>query len=445
MKNNTKVASTAVQTAVQAQYPIVVKPAVQALYPVVVKPPVIAANDLQYPIHYEFSPVANVYPMIPEAEFKLFVADIEANGLKTPIAVQDGMIVDGRHRYMACMSLGITPKFEILDSTVDAAKYSLSMNIHRRQLSNMDKIEIAQSLVSLPVGSNQHTAVAGRSQEDVAVLLGISVDTLQRGKHILGKGCPELQKEVREGRCSIAVGAEISKLTEKEQQKILKKNDEIETNRKAGKVMNVLKKQALHIKKTKEINDLIDQKLQLDGTTLYSVIYADPPWKYMGFLDTPYVTMPLEDICALNVQGICTNDAVLMMWAPSAMLPSALEVIKAWDFEYVTSAVWDKQTGGQGMYFRQQHEFLLIATRGQPPAVDPMKTPGSVIRGPRTGHSRKPHCVYGMIEAMYPGLAKVELFSRDTRDGWTMLGNQAGSMTEAITKAVIETVAEEQS
>jgi N6-adenosine-specific RNA methylase IME4 len=31
-----------------------------------------------------------------------------------------------------------------------------------------------------------------------------------------------------------------------------------------------------------------------------------------------------------------------------------------------------------------------------------------------------------MIEAAYPGLPKIELFSRSPRDGWSGWGNQSG-------------------
>jgi len=158
---------------------------------------------------------------------------------------------------------------------------------------------------------------------------------------------------------------------------------------------------------------------------------TDPPWDYLGFDGTPYPTMKLDEICKLKVNDVCTEDAVLMMWVPSAMLPGALEVIKAWGFDYKTSAVWDKQTPGQGGYFRQQHEFLLLATKGNPPTVDPKTTSASVFSEKRGEHSAKPHSFYELIERMYPGLGKLEMFSRNKRDGWTMWGNQAGDKLAA--------------
>jgi N6-adenosine-specific RNA methylase IME4 len=47
-----------------------------------------------------------------------------------------------------------------------------------------------------------------------------------------------------------------------------------------------------------------------------------------------------------------------------------------------------------------------------------------VIAAPRREHSRKPNEVYAIIEAMYPGLPKMELFARKARPGWAAWGNQ---------------------
>jgi hypothetical protein len=54
---------------------------------------------------------------------------------------------------------------------------------------------------------------------------------------------------------------------------------------------------------------------------------------------------------------------------------------------------------------------LLISTRGNmpmPPTASPFP---SVIRQRRREHSRKPDRAYQIIEAMYPDLAKIELFA----------------------------------
>lgn len=161
----------------------------------------------------------------------------------------------------------------------------------------------------------------------------------------------------------------------------------------------------------------------------YPVIYADPPWKYWNTVESRdnqnhYPTMTLEDICALPIQDVCTSDAILFMWAISPELKEALKVIDAWGFNYQTSMVWVKDKIGLGWYVRNQHEFLLIATKGdfiKPAHAD---RPSSVINAPRLEHSAKPSIVYDIIEKMYPDLPKIELFCRTPRENWASWGNE---------------------
>jgi N6-adenosine-specific RNA methylase IME4 len=163
------------------------------------------------------------------------------------------------------------------------------------------------------------------------------------------------------------------------------------------------------------------------------VIYADPPWQYEHVktdnraIENHYPTMTLEAICALPVATIATPDAVLFLWATSPKLAEALRVVEAWGFTYRTCMAWIKPSIGMGYYVRQQHELLLIASRGDLPVPEPARRPPSVLAADRGAHSAKPDEFYMVIERMYPEYPKRELFARATRDGWQQWGNQAGA------------------
>lgn len=169
------------------------------------------------------------------------------------------------------------------------------------------------------------------------------------------------------------------------------------------------------------------QAPELAALGRYQVIYADPPWQYEDAepsraIENNYLPMALEDIAALDVPA--ADDAVLFLWASSPKLAEALEIVEAWDFHYRTHMVWAKDQIGMGYYARQQHEDLLIAKRGNLPVPEPQNRPTSVVLAPRGEHSVKPERFYELIEAMYPGLAKVELFARTARPGWAAWGDQ---------------------
>lgn len=165
----------------------------------------------------------------------------------------------------------------------------------------------------------------------------------------------------------------------------------------------------------------------------FPVIYADPPWQYDFMsvnawkVENHYPTMTTQAICNLPISNITTKDAILFMWATAPKLADAMRAIQSWGFTYKTCAIWDKEWTGMGNYFRVQHELLLIATRGNIPPPTTDNRPASIVKFKRsTKHSEKPEVFYGIIEAMYPELPKLELFARTTRKGWKSWGNEIG-------------------
>ena len=83
--------------------------------------------------------------------------------------------------------------------------------------------------------------------------------------------------------------------------------------------------------------------------------------------DLHYPCMEIADICALPVEDIAADNAVLFLWATAPMLPEAVHVAEQWGFRYKTNAIWAKDRIGLGYWLRNQHEHLIIATRGEMP------------------------------------------------------------------------------
>ena len=389
----------------------------------------LAANDQDFDPDSPFDQIVHVFPEMADEEYEKLMLSIKKEGLLVPIVRKNGKIIDGRARYRVCVELGIKPEFKDIDPNISSVDHCVGLNLARRHLNDFDKVEVANNIGMLPLGSNQHTAGAARSQGTLAKLLDTSVDTLQRGNKILRNGSEELKKAVRRGDVSVTVGGLMAGLQKEKQDKLLKEG--IKTAPQVMKALNLDKKQKFRADKAKLINELAANSPTFDGIKKHSVIYADPPWQYLGLDGTPYPTMELSEICEMKVKEVCTDDAVLFLWVTSAMLQDSFRVIEAWGFEYKTCAVWDKKKAGMGGYFRQQHELLLVATKGNPPFVDPTATPVSVISEEKRKHSEKPDCFYRIIEQMYPELDKLELFSRTSREGWTMWGNQAGDRDAA--------------
>jgi N6-adenosine-specific RNA methylase IME4 len=162
-------------------------------------------------------------------------------------------------------------------------------------------------------------------------------------------------------------------------------------------------------------------KIAFDATALgkSAIVYGDPAWLYKDLsrtnsraIERHYRTMPTDEICALPVRDIAHDDAMLFLWVTNALLPDGMKVVVSWGFEYCANMTWEKESIGNGYYVRNQHEILLIAKRGNMPAPAPANRPPSVIHAPRPGrHSEKPVVFYEIIERMYPGLPRIELYA----------------------------------
>lgn len=170
----------------------------------------------------------------------------------------------------------------------------------------------------------------------------------------------------------------------------------------------------------------------------FPLLLADPPWRYenppMGggnrSIENHYPTMSLDEICALPIAQIATDDAILYMWATAPKLAECLIVLDAWGFTYRTNIVWVKDKIGMGYHARSQHELLLIAKRGELPPPLPEDRESSVVFADRGDHSVKPAAFYELIERWYPTLPKIELFARDEREGWAAWGNQLSAAAQ---------------
>lgn len=378
-------------------------------------------------------PVADIFPRMTAAEYAALRDDIKANGQREPIWVFDGQIIDGRHRAQACEEIGIEPAVREYDGDESGlVGFVVSLNLHRRHLDESQRSLVAARLATLPKGANQHASIDAPSQAQAADLLNVSRPSVQRAREVLVNGAPELVAAVERGEVSVSAAASVAEMPKEAQAEIIARGEREILE--AAKAIRTKKAETRRAKRVEKIVEISKGNAPLGQIAeRYPVIYADPPWRYEHIetesraVENQYPTMALDEIKALDLDAITLDDCVLFMWATSPKLAEAFEVLNAWGFEYRTCAVWDKQKIGMGYYFRQQHELLLVAVRGQPLTPAPANRPSSVLSFPRGEHSAKPAEVYELIEAMYPELPKLEMFCRSPRDGWGAWGNQAAA------------------
>jgi N6-adenosine-specific RNA methylase IME4 len=177
------------------------------------------------------------------------------------------------------------------------------------------------------------------------------------------------------------------------------------------------------VRETEKRNKNMKHPKMPDG--VFDVILADPPWQYdnTGFemsAEKQYPTMATDDIIK-NIVFTSHSDSVLFLWVTNPLLIDGLRVMREWGFDYKTNFVWTKEKHTAGFYVFGQHELLMIGVKGSKLPAEKNK---SIITGKNDVHSKKPDCVYDIIESMYPKCEYLELFARRKRDGWESYGNE---------------------
>ena len=177
-----------------------------------------------FPLH----PAAELFPVMDEAAFAALVADIAAHGQREPILVLDGQVIDGRHRLRACEQLGLEPLVRQV-SADDGDPFGLvvSLNLHRRHLSEGQRAIIAARLATLPHGRPDANAqICAFTQDEAAQHLKVSRRTVQHARAVLDHGIDELQAAVKGGEISVSAAAELSRLPADTQRTALTKTPE---------------------------------------------------------------------------------------------------------------------------------------------------------------------------------------------------------------------------
>ena len=143
-------------------------------------------------------------------------------------------------------------------------------------------------------------------------------------------------------------------------------------------------------------------KRRFSITKKYSVIYADPPWRYerskvQGAAEKHYPTMDIDELC------------VAFVWLKrNRKSPS-------WFY-------------GMGYWTRSNAEICLLATKGKPKR----QSAGvhQFLISPIEQHSKKPDAAREKIVALLGDLPRIELFARQKTPGWDIWGNELPNSIE---------------
>mgnify|MGYP004448397389 FL=1 len=176
----------------------------------------------------------------------------------------------------------------------------------------------------------------------------------------------------------------------------------------------------------------------------YNIIYADPPWHYgsksavnnttgsaIKPLSDHYSTMSLQELKNMPIKNMTKDDAACFMWVTDSHIDEALEVLLSWSFAYKTIAFNWVKTTSKGNYCKnvapwtmKSSEICLLGIKGRMTKYKQANNIESLVIAQRKQHSQKPNEVRKRIEDLFGDLPRIELFARETAEGWDSWGNE---------------------
>ncbi len=176
----------------------------------------------------QFHPIADIFPLMEGEVFDDLVQDIRQNGLREPIVLHCGRILDGRNRYRACLQAGVKHKsrtYEGEDTPEALATFVTSLNLHRRQLTDTQRAMVGAKIANLHRGGDRRSesfkpASAGLkiSQKRAAAMVNVKQSAVERAKAVQKHGSKEVVAAVESGHLPLATAEKIAKSTPKDKQ-----------------------------------------------------------------------------------------------------------------------------------------------------------------------------------------------------------------------------------
>lgn len=173
----------------------------------------------------------------------------------------------------------------------------------------------------------------------------------------------------------------------------------------------------------------------------YDLILADPPWmqakggkksvrpKSSGTeLDYPVCSMEqIKEHLRQATNLVSGENSILFLWTIDKYLFEAQRIAEELGYKLHARLIWNKVTGIPAAFtVRFGHEYLLYMYKGKllPVASEERGKIHTVFTEQVKRHSQKPEISYEIINRLYPGLKKLELYARQEHAGFDVWGDE---------------------
>jgi ParB-like chromosome segregation protein Spo0J len=176
-----------------------------------------------------------------QEEFHALIDSIDEQGILEPIMLWEGKILDGWHRYQACLELNIK-KFPVREyEGDDPAAYVYAKDLRKHRSTQQRAIFIAKLvdwngkfgrpskvIDGAKIGSGEPITI-----DKAAESAGVSRESMKRAKSIVAKGTPEVLAAVESGEMGLEEAAALVKQEPEQQREAVKAKREPKPKKKA--------------------------------------------------------------------------------------------------------------------------------------------------------------------------------------------------------------------
>lgn len=166
-------------------------------------------------------PIAELVPHMTPDQHGALRDDIREHGLRTPIVMYEGMVLDGRNRARAWYDIHghwDVPSTEFKGTPEEAIAYVRSHNIKRRHLkpSQIAYFEAqAAAFWKAQLGRPKKNSRNSATQRQIAKEAGVHIETIALAAKAV-KAAPEVGPYLRDGKISVNRALKVAKLPDEE-------------------------------------------------------------------------------------------------------------------------------------------------------------------------------------------------------------------------------------
>ena len=179
------------------------------------------------PKTYTQHPLSAAFPAMTPEEFQELKYSIENIGVQNPITLLDGMVIDGWHRYSACVAVAMDCPVVELDPGIDPRDFVMAQNQARRHVT---KAQLAMATTAVYAWKPPHREKAhiecdlpAKTNAELASIAGVHANTITQAKTVTAQAAPVVVDAVKRGELGLPKAVAIAKLPPEQQAQAISK------------------------------------------------------------------------------------------------------------------------------------------------------------------------------------------------------------------------------